>query len=136
MEKFNIWDNNKSNLEKFEDERGIISDIFYKENINHVAIISSKKESVRGNHWHKFTIQHTLVTKGKMEYWYKPVDSDEKPKSLILNEGDMISTPPNQIHALLAVSDNETMIFTEGPRGGADYENDTFRVEKSIIPNR
>ena len=70
-----------------------------------------------------------------MEYWYKPVDSDEKPKSLILSEGDIISTPPNQIHALLAIVDNETMIFTEGPRGGTDYENDTFRVEKSIIPN-
>ena len=37
----------------FKDKRGSISDIFYKKNINHVAIIKSKKGALRGNHYHK-----------------------------------------------------------------------------------
>ena len=47
----------------------------------------------------------------------------------------MISTPPNEIHALKIGSDgNEFIVFSEGLRGGKDYESDTFRVS-NIIEN-
>ena len=39
----------------FKDKRGSISDIFYNENIQHVAIIKSKPNVLRGNHFHKKT---------------------------------------------------------------------------------
>ncbi len=134
MKKFNVWKPEKSELQRFEDDRGIIADIFYKESINHVAILSSKKNSVRGNHYHKATTQHTMIIRGVMQYWYKSLEQDAKVSSITLFEGDIISSPPNQVHALLALEDYECLVFTEGVRGGEDYEKDTFRVLESIIP--
>tara|TARA_R100000278_G_C5465656_1_gene162554 strand:+ start:666 stop:1073 length:408 start_codon:yes stop_codon:yes gene_type:complete len=133
MNKNNVWDTPKEPLEKHEDERGTIVDIFYKHNIDHVAIIQSVKGAIRGNHYHKKTTQHMLITKGSLEYWYKTLDSDEKSKHVLLQKGDLVSTPPNEIHALKIVEDNEFIVFTEGLRGGKDYEQDTFRLAGSII---
>ena len=56
----NVWKDIKEPLEIYEDNRGAIADIFYKENIEHVAIIKSKKGVRRGDHYHKETTQHIL----------------------------------------------------------------------------
>lgn len=133
MEKKNIWKDVKAPLELHSDDRGRIVDVFYKQNIEHVSVIDSNKEALRGNHYHKYTVQHMLITKGSLEYWYKDVNSDEKAKCVVLKEGDLVTTPPNEIHALRILEQNQFVVFTEGLRGGKDYESDTFRVA-SIFP--
>jgi len=133
VEKRNIWKDVKGSLELHEDDRGKIVDIFYNDKIEHVSMVQSKTGAIRGNHYHKNTIQHILITKGALEYWYKPVDSQEPAKMEIARIGDVIRTPPNEIHALKIIEDNEFVVFTVGQRGGKDYESDTFRV-KSILP--
>ena len=80
----------------FKDKRGSISDIFYKKNIEHVAIIKSKPNVRRGDHYHKKTTQWMLMTQGSMEYWYKPLKSKAKAKMKILKVGDLVETPPNE----------------------------------------
>ena len=133
----NIWKDVNPPLELHEDERGKIVDIFYKQNIEHVAVIISKKGVYRGDHYHKETVQHILITKGSMEYWYKPVDSDKPAKMVILKEGERVSTPVNEIHALYFLEkDNQFVVFSTGLRGGKDYEADTFRVKPSIISHK
>jgi len=120
-------------LEKFEDIRGSIIDIFYNENINHVAVINTKPFNIRGNHYHKITTQHVLVTKGYLEYWYKDFGSKDGAKFEIVREGQIVSTPPYEIHALnIKEEENEFIVFSSGLRGGIDYEKDTFRVESII----
>ena len=48
--------------------------------------------------------------------------------------GDLIETPPNEMHALkIGSKGNEFIVFTIGKRGGKDYENDTFRFTPSLI---
>tara|TARA_A100001515_G_scaffold143839_1_gene146108 strand:- start:10376 stop:10792 length:417 start_codon:yes stop_codon:yes gene_type:complete len=133
MKKRNIWKEVDAPLEAFEDYRGKITDIFYNNNIDHVAIIRSEPNVMRGNHYHKQSTQHMLITKGSLEYWYKSLE-DSHSSVVIAEVGDLISTPPNEIHAL-AIRDegNEFIVFSEGVRGGCDYESDTFRVE-CIIP--
>jgi quercetin dioxygenase-like cupin family protein len=133
MKNKNIWHKPVPPLELHKDNRGEIVDIFYKKNINHVAVVKSVKGSIRGNHYHKLTTQHMLITKGSLEYWHKPLDSSEKAECVILNEGDFVSTPPNEVHALKITEENEFVVFTEGVRGGMDYEQDTFRLTESII---
>ena len=133
MKSKNIWKTTKPPLELHEDNRGSIVDVFYKKNINHVAVVKSYKGSIRGNHYHKETTQHMLITKGSLEYWFRPLGSIEEPKFILLKEGDFVSTPPNEVHALKIVEDNEFVVFTEGVRGGKDYELDTFRINDSII---
>lgn len=117
----------------FKDKRGSITDIFYKENINHVAIIKSKKGARRGDHYHKRTVQYMYITKGKLEYWYKKLHSKKKPRKKVLKPGDLLKTPPYEMHALKILTDNEFIVFTIGKRGGKDYETDTFRFKPTII---
>lgn len=125
----NIKKGIKKPLQMFKDKRGTIIDIFYKKNINHIAIIDSKPHAKRGNHYHKKTTQHMLITKGSLEYWYKPLGSKIKTKMKILKVGDLVSTPPKEIHALkIGKNGNQFIVFSEGLRGGKDYESDTFRV--------
>ena len=60
-------------------------------------------------------------------------DAKEKSTKILVKKGDFISTPPYEIHALKIGEDgNEFIVFSEGKRGGKDYESDTFRV-KNII---
>jgi hypothetical protein len=48
--------------------------------------------------------------------------------------GDLISTGPNEIHALkIGGEGNQFIVFSEGVRGGKDYESDTYRVENIIL---
>jgi len=135
MKKRNIWKNIDSPLELHEDERGKIVDIFYKEDINHVTVIDSKAGALRGDHYHKKTTQHMLITKGVLEYWYKPLNSNSPAKYETLKEGDLVTTPPLEVHALKIIENNQFLAFTQGLRGGKDYELDTYRVKPSIIAN-
>tara|TARA_R110002073_G_scaffold251144_1_gene413803 strand:- start:923 stop:1315 length:393 start_codon:yes stop_codon:yes gene_type:complete len=128
-----MWKNDKSLLELHVDDRGSIVDLFYDEDINHVATVVSKPNVIRGNHYHKETTQHMLMTKGSLEYWYKPAGSDEKARMVVAEVGDIVSTEPYEIHALRIGSEgNEFIVFSHGKRGGRDYESDTYRVENII----
>ena len=119
----------------FKDKRGSIKDIFYKKNINHIAVIKSAKGALRGDHFHKKTVQYMYITKGELEYWYKNRFSKGKSKMALLKEGDLIMTPRNEMHALKITKNNEFIVFTTGLRGGKDYETDTFRFKPTIIKN-
>jgi len=133
MENKNVWKDISYPLEIHSDNRGKIADIFYQKSINHVAIIHSEPKVIRGNHYHKETTQHILITSGSLEYWYKDFDSNDKAKFILLKKGDLVSTRPYEIHALkIGREGNEFIVFSEGLRGGKDYESDTYRVENII----
>lgn len=134
MEIKNVWKDVKAPLEMHEDNRGAIADMFYNQDINAITIIKSKKGVRRGDHYHKLTTQHCLITKGEMLYVYQPVDKSQPIKYILMREGDMVSTHPLEIHTLLFPSDNEFVVFSSGLRGGKDYEKDTYRVEPLILP--
>ena len=136
MKKKNIWIDVEAPLELHEDNRGRIVDVFFKHNIEHVAVIDSKKGAKRGDHYHKHSVQHMLMTKGSMEYWYKPLNSEENPKCILLKIGDILTTPPDEIHALRFPEDAQFIVFSEGVRGGKDYESDTFRIQGTIVPEK
>ena len=134
MKKYNIFVNENSDLEIHLDDRGRIADAFFGVNINHVVVIDSVKGSVRGNHYHKETVQSILITKGSMEYWYKKLNDNLPAQFVVAVEGDVITSDNNEIHAMKMLEDNTQFIaFTEGVRGGKNYESDTYRVETSII---
>lgn len=116
--------------EYFVDKRGFIVDILYNTKINHVALIKSNKKSIRGNHFHKKTIQYTYVLDGKLYYFKKKGRSYQKK---ILKKGDLIKTMPLEIHAFKFLAKRNTLlIFSSGLRGGKNYEKDTFRVESIV----
>ena len=60
----------------FTDDRGTIMDIFTGEPREHCTIIHSVKGSVRGNHYHKKTVQSDFMVLGKMQIFSRKAGSD------------------------------------------------------------
>jgi dTDP-4-dehydrorhamnose 3,5-epimerase-like enzyme len=134
MKHYNIYENSEPGLGVFSDDRGAITDIFYKAGMNHACLITNNSGAIRGNHYHKLTTQYTYILTGSLTYYSKPVDSDEPANEFVAHHGDFIISAPMEIHAMKSSEGGCTFIaFAEGPRGGEDYETDTYRVE-SIIP--
>ena len=108
------------------DERGVITDLLQDEMINAVTIISFAKGAVRANHYHKETYQWNYVLSGSIKI-ITQLKNQEKVET-IMNRCDFVVTVPNESHALIAIEQAELLVLTKGPRGGDNYENDTFRL--------
>jgi len=113
------------------DPRGEITDLIERENINAVTLISFAKGAVRANHYHKKTYQWNYVISGKIRIAAKKGNGPKK--TAVMNKGDLTVTVPNESHALKALTPSVLMVFTKGPRGGKEYETDTFRLTKPLL---
>jgi hypothetical protein len=51
----------------------------------------------------------------------------------VLEKGDLIVNRPLERHAFEAIDDCRMLVLTRGPRGGEDYEKDTFRLDAPLI---
>ena len=113
----------------FEDERGIIFDLVDKENIRHIGMITSKKGSVRGNHYHITAKQITYVLSGQIELVTKDMSNkDSKKQKIIMEQGDITTIPPLVAHSIKALEETTFLIFTDKQRRDGGYEGDTHRV--------
>ena len=114
----------------FVDDRGSIWDLLSDDTIHHSGYLISKKNSIRGKHYHKEQKQNTLLLKGSMNLSIKNL---KNPKSnhevLELHPFVMILIPPFYYHSLEALEDCECIIFTSKSRSNMGYEEDTFRIE-------
>ena len=114
-----------------QDERGKIVDLVENQNINAITFISFTKNAVRANHFHKKTTQWNYITKGKVKLVTQFGDGPIEEK--ILEKGDFALTVPMEKHALVGLEESEMLVFAEGPRGGKEYESDTFRLDKPLV---
>jgi len=113
------------------DQRGIISKLFDNDlEIVSVLYITSKKGSVRANHYHKKDVHYIYLIKGKVEYTYQKVGGKNNKKNTVtVDEGYMIKTPEMTMHAVKFLKDSEFLAFSIRPRDRKSYENDTVRVK-------
>ena len=114
----------------FQDKRGVIQDILINEPIEHITVITSIKDVTRGNHFHKKTIQWVYVHSGKLKSLTQK--ENENVVSQILEPGDLIKTEVLEKHALKILEYSIFYVFTKGPRGGDNYEDDTYRLDKPL----
>lgn len=115
----------------FTDARGTITDIFVNSPKDHATVITSKKGAVRGNHYHKKTVQYDFVLSGRLTVFTKKING----KKIYRNElkaYDLAIHQPEEIHTLVADEDSVFLAFADGVRGGEKYENDTFRVSEPL----
>ena len=110
------------------DERGAIQSIvnFPMKNL---SIITSRKGSVRSNHYHVTDWHYMYVTRGSFDYYYRPTGSGQEPKVIRVQAGDMVFTPPMEDHATLFLEDTEMLVVSRNPRDQASYEADVRRVQ-------
>lgn len=123
-----IW--NKS--VNFEDERGTIRDIITHTPIEHITIITCVKGAVRGNHYHKDTVQYDYVLSGKMKILSRP-EGSEIVETVIAEPGTLVMHDRGEAHSLIAIEESSFLSITEGSRGGIDYEKDTYRLDVPLI---
>lgn len=115
----------------FSDARGDIIDLLENENVNAVTVITFKKGAVRANHYHKLTTQWNYVVSGCIRLVSQM--PGEATREVLMRHGDFVVTGPNERHALQGMEDSTLMVFTKGPRGGKEYESDTYRLEVPLI---
>ena len=115
----------------FSDERGKIIDLVENESINAITIVTFNKGEVRGNHYHKKTIQWNYLLSGRIKL--KCQISGKDAVEVIMNKGDFVVTLANERHALLGFEYSELLVLTKGPRSGREYETDTFRLEIPLL---
>lgn len=115
----------------FSDARGDIIDLLENESVNAVTVITFKKGAVRANHYHKLTTQWNYVVSGCIRLVSQM--PGEVTREVLMRSGDFVVTGPNERHALQGVEDSTLMVFTKGPRGGKEYESDTYRLEVPLI---
>ncbi len=116
----------------FSDDRGDIIDILKQSAVEYATLITSRKGAVRANHYHKETFQYVYLVSGRMRVVAQM--PGERPSEVVLEAGDLIVNVPLERHAFEALEDSTMLVLTRGPRGGDDYEKDTFRLDAPLIP--
>lgn len=117
---------------EFEDERGGIARIVNQDEFTIRAIlrITSKKGSIRSNHYHKNDQHYLFIESGKCEYSEKdPSNPSGKVESVILEPGDIVLSKSGIIHGVKFLEDTILYAFTSERRGQVEYEKDIKRVK-------
>ena len=116
-------------LEKpFVDGRGSIKplvDIMMKS----AVMIESKAGSLRANHYHKTDWHYCYVVSGTIEYLHRVTGSTSEPETIVVNEGEMVFTPPMIDHGMKFPVDTVFLTLSRNPRDQESYEKDVVRVE-------
>lgn len=112
----------------YQDERGNIFNLF-EGRIEHIALITSKKGSVRGNHYHRKDYQYIYLISGEFESHSCDVQNPSKKQVLKVKHGDLVDTPPHIAHAQKFTKDSVFLALTTCQRESGKYEQDTISYQ-------
>lgn len=114
----------------FIDHRGQITDILVGQPIDAVTVITCAKGAVRGQHYHRETVQWVYILEGQVKLLTR--FPGEPVRVTILEKGDLALTPPLESHTMIAVEESVLLVLTRGPRRGGDFEADTYRLDVAL----
>lgn len=114
--------------DEFKDFRGKIQNLLLSP-INSVARISSRKGTVRANHYHLTDWHYTFVESGSVFYFEREVGSTTIPEPKKFSQGSMFFTPSMKEHAMLFTADTVIFTFAKNFRNHKEHESDVRRIE-------
>jgi quercetin dioxygenase-like cupin family protein len=97
--------------------------------MKNVSLISSKKGTVRSNHYHVSDWHYMYVLSGSFEYHFRRAGSLDRPVQIKLRVGEMVFTPPMEEHATVFLEDTEILVASRNVRDQDVYEADVKRVK-------
>ncbi len=112
----------------FTDARGSIIPIVDEE-MKSSVIISSKRGTVRANHFHHTDWHYCYVFSGEIEYHHRPVGSTKPAAITVVKTGQTFFTPPLIEHAMHFTQDTVFLCLGRNPRDQKSYEMDITRIE-------
>ena len=116
------------------DDRGFIQDLACNTQINTVTQIYSRPGTIRAEHYHKLTEQYNYVAMGSLILAVRP-DFDAPVTYTNFKQGDFFLIEKSEHHAIKFLNESLLLVLTIGPRGGKDYETDTYRLTDSPLFN-
>jgi quercetin dioxygenase-like cupin family protein len=113
--------------EPFADERGVIQPLVNVA-MESCVLISSKKGTVRANHYHRTDWHYCYVLSGEIDYYHRPTGSNAKPEKVIIRMGDLFFTPPMVDHSMVFTRDTVFLTLGRNSREQTSYESDVVRI--------
>ena len=110
------------------DWRGEITNLF-EGRIEHIALITSKKGTVRANHYHKLDHQYIYLLSGAFESHSVDTRDTKKRQVLEIEAGDIVETPALIAHAQKFTEDSVFLALTTCQRESGKYEEDTIAYQ-------
>ena len=114
--------------EPFADDRGAIQPLVDAD-MKSCVLISSKKGTVRANHYHKTDWHYCYVLSGSIEYYHRPHGSDGEPEMVLVKSGQLFFTPPMVDHTMVFPEDTTFLTLGRNSRKQEVYEADVERIE-------
>lgn len=111
----------------FVNDAGIIQNLLNC-HVGAVAIIHSKKGSVRSQHYHLSNWHYLYVVSGEVKYFERNLDGTELMTRTYV-AGDMFFTPPNKVHKTEFMSDTILISLGKESKDHLSHENDIVREE-------
>jgi len=111
----------------FTDDRGSIQPLVDR-TIESCVLISSKKGSVRANHYHKTDWHYCYVLSGKIDYYYRETGGTGSVKKECIETGKMFFTPPMIDHTMVFLEDTTFLAFGRNSRKQESYESGIERI--------
>ena len=128
-EKINLPKEVQIELEKpFIDERGGIQPLVDLP-MKSCVLISSKKNTIRANHYHKTDWHFCYVMEGSIDYYHRKVGDTKSPQLEKINKGKLFFTPPMVEHAMVFHEDTVFLTLGGNSRIQSEYELDLVRIE-------
>ena len=113
---------------------GTISN-FKDENLEDVVVITSKVKSIRANHVHKIDLQSSYLATGYMKYcWTNGIHIEIK-KSIAVNVGEIVFTPPENYHKVAFIDNSVFVTISNLNRHQEKFESDTKRLLEDFLIN-
>jgi len=108
----------------FKDERGRIHGIIRGYSWEEINYVESLKQQVRGNHYHKKTVEGFYIIEGEIKVILKELP-EGKNKEFIVTAGDAFMIKPGTLHTFEILEDSKWINMLSKPMG--DVDKDIFK---------
>lgn len=113
-----------------QDERGYILNVIDDPRISHVAVFTSKRGTVRGNHYHPEQLQWVYLISGRYISHSKDVRVEGAPvEQHVIEPGMLVFAPPMVAHAQEFQEDSVLLNLTDGHRDSQDFGRHTIKYD-------
>ncbi|MEK6823653.1 MAG: hypothetical protein AABY06_01335 [Nanoarchaeota archaeon] len=114
----------------FEDARGKIINYELTGQVNFIGLITSKKRSVRANHYHPDQEQKCLLISGKYVSVFKDLSLENSLiRHQLIEAGDLSIMPPKIAHTMIFLEDSVFLNLVNGNRNHNEFSEHTIKYE-------
>ncbi|AGK53556.1 polysaccharide biosynthesis C-terminal domain-containing protein [Bacillus sp. 1NLA3E] len=123
-------------VQPFEDKRGSLKKILMKsqlkenDQIEEAYLLYSEQGSVRGNHYHKKTLEYFVIVSGKAKVAMRNLDTGTFEEIYISSSDNFIlKVLPNVVHAFKNEEELPLIMLAISTKEYNKFDTDTFKME-------